>query len=482
MRRTIIGGILALWAVMMAALLLDDPRHDAVSLPSIEDATLNMDDAEGAWWGIYLQGHKVGFVHHSLRHEASSVAFRQESVLHLTTLGEAQRIRTTAFGEMTREFSLRSLQFALDAGPSRLHLEAVAEGDSLRVTLSPKAEPTIIRGPVYLPIGLRTAASKAPLEAGRIVRGPVFDPLTRTNGVLELKVIGLGSLPGEPERAAWRIEESWRDLETVLWVDEEGRLLREEGPMGLVAIRESEAEAKRIAKTDGWDAVDAVSLRVERPLEDPRGRSALRVRLLGLPHGRIPAGGGQSADESGISIRKIAPAEMESYTLPYSEPDLASELAPTATIQADHPRLRSLAATIVGSEHDALTAVRLLVDWVHRYLRKTPTASFPDAIEILDMGQGDCNEHAVLLTALMRAAGIPARVVGGLVYGDGAFLYHAWTDVWLGRWVPVDAALNQLPADVTHIRLVEGDVERQMPMMGMMGNLSIEIIEDPTPG
>ena len=38
----------------------------------------------------------------------------------------------------------------------------------------------------------------------------------------------------------------------------------------------------------------------------------------------------------------------------------------------------------------------------------------PSALETLKHRQGDCNEHAVLLTALARASGIPAT------YGSGA--------------------------------------------------------------
>jgi transglutaminase-like putative cysteine protease len=136
-----------------------------------------------------------------------------------------------------------------------------------------------------------------------------------------------------------------------------------------------------------------------------------------------------------------------------------------------------LTRTIVGTERDALAAVRLLTDWVYRYLRKVPTATLPDAIAVLDLGQGDCNEHAVLLAALCRAAGIPSRVAGGLVYGEDAFLYHAWTDVWLGAWVPVDAALNQVPADATHVRLAEGSDYQHLMMMGLIRDLSIEIVD-----
>jgi transglutaminase-like putative cysteine protease len=148
-------------------------------------------------------------------------------------------------------------------------------------------------------------------------------------------------------------------------------------------------------------------------------------------------------------------------------------------MQADHPRLRGLTRSILGPESDARAATGLLLKWVYDYLEKVPLATLPDALETLDRGSGDCNEHAVLFATLARAAGVPARMVAGTVYGEDAFLYHAWVEVWLGMWVPTDPALGQFPADATHIKLVDGDVDAQMQMMAIIGKLGIEIVDMP---
>ncbi len=59
--------------------------------------------------------------------------------------------------------------------------------------------------------------------------------------------------------------------------------------------------------------------------------------------------------------------------------------------------------------------------------------------------EGDCDEHADLFIALLRAVRIPARrVVGHYYRGRGDPEPHAWSEVFLERkgWVPVDAALG----------------------------------------
>jgi transglutaminase-like putative cysteine protease len=103
----------------------------------------------------------------------------------------------------------------------------------------------------------------------------------------------------------------------------------------------------------------------------------------------------------------------------------------------------------------------------------------PSAREVLRSRRGDCNEHAVLLAALARAAGVPARVVAGLIVtGDGVFAWHAWNELWLGEWVSADAVFEQLPADATHVKLIEGGPERHLELAELVGKLDFAVMED----
>jgi hypothetical protein len=87
---------------------------------------------------------------------------------------------------------------------------------------------------------------------------------------------------------------------------------------------------------------------------------------------------------------------------------------------------------------------------------------YASALEVAGSRQGDCTEYAVLLTALARAQGIPARVVTGMVYAERyagmshVFLPHSWMQAWIkDRWVSYDAALHR--SDSTHIALASGN-------------------------
>ena len=58
------------------------------------------------------------------------------------------------------------------------------------------------------------------------------------------------------------------------------------------------------------------------------------------------------------------------------------------------------------------------------------------AVDALRERRGECQSHTYLFTALARVAGIPTKVVNGLVYSEdyGGFLYHAWPEVFVGQW------------------------------------------------
>ncbi|MBN1625224.1 MAG: transglutaminase domain-containing protein, partial [Deltaproteobacteria bacterium] len=146
-------------------------------------------------------------------------------------------------------------------------------------------------------------------------------------------------------------------------------------------------------------------------------------------------------------------------------------------IESDADKIIAKAESIAGDEKSPVLKTRKLLKWVYENIEKRPVVSIPSALEVLETKAGDCNEHATLLTALLRASGIPARLAVGLVYNRGRFYYHAWTEAYLGGWISMDPTLNQMPADVSHICLMYGNLDKQVEIMAIMGKLKIEVLE-----
>ena len=119
--------------------------------------------------------------------------------------------------------------------------------------------------------------------------------------------------------------------------------------------------------------------------------------------------------------------------------------------------------------------VREVGNWVHLNMTRESVIGIPSALEVLGTMRGDCNEHATLATALLRALGIPSRIATGVAYQDGYFYYHAWVEYWNEQWRTLDPTWGQIPADLGHIRLVSGGLDRQLMLSNVFGEITVEV-------
>jgi len=223
---------------------------------------------------------------------------------------------------------------------------------------------------------------------------------------------------------------------------------------------------------------EAVSLPSNVVFERPQDLQRLTVQISDVDFSRLGLDGGrQRLDGNRLRIEKeTLPAPATPATERKIPHALRSYLAPTPLIQSDHPRIAALAKEVTGRAKTPLDVVERLTTWMQANIEPRPVISMPDALATLEHRRGDCNEHAVLMAALARAAGIPAQIEAGLVYLKGRFFYHAWNRVYIGRWITVDALFGQVPADVTHIRLTEGAPERQLDLISVIGRVRLQVL------
>lgn len=486
MRRALSIAILCFWGAMVAV-LVRRTWPTAVPQNGAPDAVAPALGEE--WMGVYYNDEKIGYTHHLLTPDGDGFSFSEESLLRLKVMETAQTVRTRLQGRIGADFALRKVDFELSSGGGKLHASGVVGDHVLLLTLHTGQDVSEqrlpLKEPLYLPSTVRALIKAGALQPGRQVDALVFDPTALKNDRIHVTVEAQEEVPHRsPAVPAWRIREEFRGMKTTAWIDLSGAVLREEGPMGFVLI----SEPPERALNQGWQTATALDLvakaavPVAREIDDPRNRRALRVRLSGIAVDRVPQDDEQQLQESILTIHRLDLARAPSYELPYRDAAQRAEMVPTAFLQSDHPRIVTQARVALGAETDARRAAARLNDWVYAHLRKVPTISIPNALQVLDMGEGDCNEHAVLLAALGRAVGLPIRLIAGAVYLDGAFFYHAWCEVWLGRWVSIDPTFHQFPADATHIKFVVGGPDEQLAMMDIIGRLGVEVLDDtPTP-
>ncbi|MBU4245735.1 MAG: transglutaminase-like domain-containing protein, partial [Nanoarchaeota archaeon] len=149
------------------------------------------------------------------------------------------------------------------------------------------------------------------------------------------------------------------------------------------------------------------------------------------------------------------------YTIPasYSTAGINSAyLLPTKNIQSDNSRITELARNLTrGASTDFDKAARIAI-WVHSNVNYTLDLDdvAKDAVWVLDNKIGTCDEFSTLFIAMARSVGIPAKYVSGWVYGSIGWQKHAWAEVYVGKWVPVDATWLEVGnLDAIHIKFME---------------------------
>lgn len=162
----------------------------------------------------------------------------------------------------------------------------------------------------------------------------------------------------------------------------------------------------------------------------------------------------------GVTSRAIHFSLEPGVPLPTSYPSsLTPYLVAEENIQVDDPQIREKLRAI-GADTDSAT---LRLERIYAYvtsLKGRPFKGTTDALTALRLGEASCNGKSRLLVALSRAAGIPARLVGGLIMQTGKRrTTHQWAEAYLaGHWVPFDTTnghFAELPAH--YLTLYYGD-------------------------
>lgn len=427
--------------------------------------------AVDAWYGVYLTGRKVGWAHVEMGRAAPGdpggfVARLELRIVQeglLPGLRSESVIRAEDFYATTPPFPLvesRDLQETA-AGTVERRTTATPEGLVLRQTVQGQTAPAR-PGPPTAETAL-AAVGAFGLDAARLRPGmtmvvPAFDDDDARDETDTVTVLSV------ERQVLAGVETPVATLSVLHEGDSQPFLLRVAGDTTVEASMGTgivlRLEDRDRARSD-LSALGPLDLRVpvDRPLGTPSDLRELRLVVGVPPEFDLPSGPQQE-----VTRRDDGRFDVVLRSVPgpaATDEERARNLRPTPEVDADAPAVLALARELTaGAATDREKADRI-VAWVYDNLRKDLSTNLGTASGVLERKVGDCTEHALLVTALARAAGLPARQVSGLIYvGDelGFFGWHAWTQIVLdGRWVAVDASWNEPIADAAHLLLGLGD-------------------------
>src|SRR5688572_13726742 len=443
------------------------------------------------WRGVYYRGEKIGFTVSQVQATDDGFELQEDGRLQFSLLGSVTPaiLRTTA--RVNRDFSLQSFDFSLDPGTGPMAIKGRLDGLRLSLELSSasgsRTETRDLEEAPALMLSVGRRLASEGLVSGATRQWTVFDPATMQNAPVTIaiddrEVVQSGGRP----IPAFKVQMTFSGLTTTAWVTDTGEIVREESPMGLIAVLETQAQAMALSvsnrmREDMLQASAIVPAMGRHTIVEPRNVSRLRLRVSGADlTGADLQGQGQHVD--GNVIELIDPRELVAGPAPG---DLDRYLRPEPFIESDAPEIRAEAERLVQGVTGTRARAERLTREINSLVEKRPTVSLPSAREVLRTRVGDCNEHTVLFVAMARALGIPARINVGVAYVHGAFYYHAWPEVYIdegkgrGLWLPVDPTFNQFPADATHVRFARGGLDKQAAILPLVGKMQMAVDDVP---
>jgi hypothetical protein len=457
-------------------------------------------EASDSWYDFRFHGSKVGFLHAvdtvvELDGKPALYAART-SLITVKRQDHVIRMESHTEAWCTPEGAPLKFRHVRTEGGAERVVEGRREGDVLLITMNVGGSMTQHRIPLEPGLALATnldALHKNALAKGYSVKGRT---IVEEEAAIQEYSIAVKSIDTTSKPPIFVLESKMGQLTSSERV-QGGRTISTKverlGAEFVLTTRE-----KAVAGVDPTDIFTASRLSSHAQL--PRGET-LRSVVVDLisRSGRTPAPILDSRQKK-VHVKRgrvrleigtpVAPPAGVAW--PKKTAELARYLGGTPYEPIEDPRLVEASKKAVAGAKDPFAAARAINTFVYGHItRKSLGKAFSSAIEALTQKEGDCTEHAVLFSALAKIAGLPTRLVTGLVYvggEDGGFGYHEWVEVWLGSagWVAMDPTFGQDLADPTHVKFTEGlsDAEglREAGVAAaeLFGDLQLEVVSHTT--
>jgi len=431
--------------------------------------------AQETWMNIFHQDQKIGYSQRMIQPQENMYVLSDKTFLQLNTLGTLHDLHLKTSAILNTDMSVAQFSFDLNSDPFKFNVQGMIEGKKLRLIIGDTETQMVIPEKIYIPTALMDAAYALNLKPGEWRNIKLFDPSTMAMRTVIIFYDGQERLNLLGETLLCKVYSmEYMGMKSTAWINADGQIVQEKGIMGMTLQKTTKDQALRgLSGEKTSDLIAFSSVKTNILLNNPDRLSMITYEINGPFDIKNYAVGRQSQ----IAPNMMSIQREKIPSPPYYTTGVEQFLQTTPFIPSDHFLIRNQLKKIVRDADPVLVKIKKVMVWINDNIVKKPVISVPDAIETLKHRRGDCNEHAVLVAALLHACNIPTKIAAGLVYLDGRFYYHAWNEVYLNDWISLDVIMNQFPADVTHIRLVSGSPDKQMSLLGIIGNIKIKIIE-----
>lgn len=449
--------------------------------------------AEGSvydvWYGIYAMDQKLGYYHivAELSEDGEQYIVSEDMLVVSTFAGELSEDRSTLEIRYSLKDGLIDFSNAEESGGGeRLQITVEREGDKLKLTSNSGGRPetrliemskTTLNSEMKFVEWLKTAGTGEEFDSFSLdwTKDPVDTPQTFT-----FKSRETASLNGV-------VTELYNLQEESFELTEDGQFDSKGVPVWLKTggLFEIKREPEEVATNLGETPVEILAkttVKSDVALGEPP-LLELVLQASGLGDFKFPEATYQRVEYQSDGEARLTISPPRGKPEPSELGDRQKYLKANPTLQSDSPEIKQLVDSLGLRGLSERRKVEKLTRWVYYNLEKASNVNASTSLSVLKNRAGDCTEHTILLTTLLRAAGIPARELSGLVYTNDdlqVFGYHAWVEVYVdGGWMAVDPTFNQVPADAGHILQSREDSLAELQIMGTL-KLTVEKLRSKT--
>ncbi|MEO0275626.1 MAG: transglutaminase domain-containing protein, partial [candidate division WOR-3 bacterium] len=350
-------------------------------------------------------------------------------------------------------------------------------GTKLKLYYKERVEEIELGEVAFLPVTLEAFLKEKKIKEGEKISFRMFDPSVKQVADAILFYKGKEKIDYKNKKIETDVYEyEFAGIKQRIYL-KDNEIIKEELPFDMVLLKEEKNEAIKISEKP----IDILFKYAVKPKGKKVSLMANKIiyKLSNIDPSILDLEfGNQRLIEKGkdYAIIEVEKPQIEEVKELIINEELKDYLKPTLFIQSDNEEIRDSALKWAKGENYTQKSKNLMHK-VFTYLSKEASVTIPSAIEVLHNKKGDCNEHSILYTSLLRAIGIPSEIVVGLIYQEGYFWYHAWNAVYLNKWVFVDPTYFEFPASCLHIMLKMGEIEKQAEVAGIVGKIEIEVIE-----
>jgi len=463
-----------------------------------------------SWMGIYMEGIKVGYSHNMesvfSKGGEKFTRSKSESWMRVSRLGGAPVEITSAQESLYRSEDIPvETVIRTKMSESEIVIGAQILEDKIVFKMGERLVKELAYSEkFYLEIPVEKIIREGDLKPAKAFTYRVLDPLSRSIKESSFQVIGREDVLILGKKLnLWHVRTEMISIIPVVmdeWMDDEGviwKSISRASFMTTTSIRMPKEKAMEISE-ENLDIAFSTILHSNVLFENPLQVRKVTYELSGVPAQSIknfPYDDGSQVllethrDFTVVQTVSQIFREDEAIAFPVSDEKFLDYLEPTSFCQSDDPEIVKTAQEIVGMEQNSWKAAKKIALWVSREMTPNYDVGFATAAEILKNREGDCSEHTVITVALCRAVGIPARAAVGIMYADGIFAYHMWPEVYVGRWIGLDAKwiaedeeTGEYYTDATHLKFGRSSLDEKIfeemvqAISEIIGNLKIEII------